>query len=463
MDPRSRSAEGFTIIEVVVAITILMVSLMGAALLFENSIIISGNTRNRVVATNLATESMEQVRGWAADPTKFVNIPQGQTVFAGAPQLVNGIQYTVTQNVQFVGQNSTQSSCDSPGSNTGQIMQVEELVTWPAMGGTKTVSEVTMLAPPVGAYSASSGSIAAKVTDSTGAPAQNINVRVAGPTTQTQQTTSEGCAFFAYLPVGTYTVTVIEGTGVGDQEVVAPAQTASVTVGQTTSLPFSYDTAGTINVTGWSPATPPAATGISISVANTGLQPSSQYSFPAGTTSLTPLFPYASGYTVFAGNCTDNNPLGKDTNRTLFYPTAAPVPLSVTPGGTANTTVPLYPVSLHVQNSTAVAVVGGPTSATESTSYPAPYGAVCTNGTTSASAPTLGLVTTDAAGNSVTDLPLGHWTITAQCLRGAAACPTSNKTGTVNVWVQPGGVYGVNPATGAATTLFPGAIPVTVS
>ena len=62
-------------------------------------------------------------------------------------------------------------------------MQVNEIVTWPSMGGTKPVKQVTTLAPPVGAYSASSGSIAAKVFDSTGAVAQNINVQVDGPTT----------------------------------------------------------------------------------------------------------------------------------------------------------------------------------------------------------------------------------------------------------------------------------------
>jgi Tfp pilus assembly protein PilV len=461
VDTRSRPAEGFTVLEVVIAITVLMVSLLGAALLFENTIVVSGNTRNRVVAANLATEAMEQVRSLAADPAKFTTITQGQTVLAGAAQKVNGLQFTVTQNVQFVGQNSTQSSCDSPGSNTGQIMQVQEQVTWASMAGTQPVQAVTLLSPPVGAYSASSGSIAAKVTNSAGAVSQNIDVQVSGPATQSQQTTSEGCAFFAFLPVGTYTVTVVGG-GVGDQEVVAPAQTASVSVGQTASLAFSYDTPGTINVTGWNPAAPPAATNIPISVANSGLQPYAQFSYAAGTTSLTPLYPYASGYTVFAGNCTDNNPLGKDTNRTLFYPTAAPTPLNVPPGGTASTTVSLYTLSLHVQNSTAVAVAAGTNTAAETTTFAAPYTAVCTSGTATGTAPTLGLVTTDASGNSVTSLPLGHWTVTAKCTKPAAACPAANKVGSVNVWVQPGGVYAVN-ASGTAGAKFAGAVTVVVS
>jgi prepilin-type N-terminal cleavage/methylation domain-containing protein len=47
---------GFTVMEVVIAMTILLTALLGAAALFGNAIIVSGNTRNRVVAQNLATE-----------------------------------------------------------------------------------------------------------------------------------------------------------------------------------------------------------------------------------------------------------------------------------------------------------------------------------------------------------------------------------------------------------------------
>ena len=139
MESRSRPAEGFTVIEVVVAITVLVVALLGAASLFENAIIVSGNTRNRVVAANLATEAMENVRGMAADPTKFVQIPQGGTTYNGAAQLVNGIQYTVQQDATLCTTNSTTSSCDTPGPTQGQILQVTETVTWPNMGGTKPV------------------------------------------------------------------------------------------------------------------------------------------------------------------------------------------------------------------------------------------------------------------------------------------------------------------------------------
>lgn len=473
MESRSRPAEGFTVIEVVVAVTVLVVALTGAALLFNNAIVVSGNTRNRVVATNLATSAMENVRGLAADPTKFTTIPQGLTVMNGPAQKVNGIQFTVQQNVSFVSTTSSTSSCDSPGLTTGQIMQVNEIVSWPSMAGTKPIRQVTTLSPPVGAYSATSGAVAAKVYDSTGNVASGVNVQITGPTTVTQATTTEGCAYFAYVPVGTYTVTIISGTGVGDQEVVAPTQTASVSIGQTASVQFQYDIAATIVATLPSPTNtagaPPYATGMSISVANTGLQPYGQFSFPATTTgdvTTSPsLFPYSSGYTVYAGNCVDNNPLGKDTNRNLFYPTAAPVPLAVSPGSSATTTVPLYTLPIHVQNSTAVPVTNVVPTVTE-TSFAAPMTAICTTGTATASLPTLNLVITSATGDSVTSMPLGHWTIKAKCIHGAPACPgstsASDKSASLNVWVKPDGVYAVDSA-GNSTTKFTAAIPVVVA
>ena len=318
----------------------------------------------------------------------------------------------------------------------------------------------------MGAYNPSSGAIGVKVFNSAGVVAANINVQVTGPATATQQTTTEGCAYFYALPVGTYTVTVIEGTGIGDQEVALPTQTASVSIGQTSSVQFLYDSPATITAT--FPTTPAPATGMSLSVANTGLQPYGQFSFtptytPGATITTPNLFPYASGYTLFAGNCTDNNPLGKDTNRNPFYPTAASVPITVTPG--ANTiapgTVPLYPISLHVQNATAVAVNTTPT-ATETTSFGAPYTAVCTNGTATGTAPQLGMTATNVTGDTTTALPLGHWTITAKCTKPQTACPTSNKVATLNVWVRPDAVYNVD-ATGAQTTVLTQPITMVVS
>ncbi len=300
---------GFTIIEVVVAATLLLVAFLGAAGLFEEGTRVSGDTRQRVVAAQLASAAIEEIRGPAANPALFTSkVVPGETV---TTQTVNGLKFTLTQQMQWVGQSSTTSSCASGDGGSNAILQLTESVTWPGMGATQPVQSTTALSPPVGAYSAATGSIGAMVLNAAGLPVVDAAVSISGTASQTQSTTAEGCAFFAFLTPGSYTVKVTAGTGVSDQELLVPSQTTSVTVGQTSSLTFYYDTAATISITGWAgPSTATPATNIPIGIANTSLQPYGQYSYAAGSTSLTPLFPYPSGYTVFAGNCTDNNPDG---------------------------------------------------------------------------------------------------------------------------------------------------------
>jgi Tfp pilus assembly protein PilV len=441
---------GFTVIEVVAATTVLLVALMAAAALFGNAIIVSGNTRNRVVAQHLATEAIERVRGTAADPTKFVTIRPGQGV---RDQTVNGITYTVTEDIQWVGLRSTQSSCDSPASGAGQVLQVTERVTWRQMAGTKPVQATTVLAPPVGAFSSSTGSIAVKVLDAAGEPTANMNVRVQGPVAHTQESTTQGCAFFAFLEPGTYTVSVVEGTGVGDQQELVPAQQTSVSVGETSSIIFSYDRAAHIDVTGADGSAAPPASGLPISVANTGLQPYGQYSFGANERLLTPLFPYASGYTVFAGNCSDNNPLGKDNSGNALYPNAAPSVVAVTAGATTGATYTLYDLAVTVVDGTGAPQPSASVSITSTTTFPSPYTVVCTAGIDNTAAPVLTLVPADAAGTSVGGVPLGHFTIVGE---------SGPRNGTTDVWVMPDGVYAVD-ASGAATFPYAGPVPVVVS
>jgi Tfp pilus assembly protein PilV len=446
---------GFTIVEVVVAATLLLVAFVAAAGLFEEGTKVSGDTRQRVVAAQLASAAIEKVRGPAADPARFTTqVVPGETI---TTQTVNGLKFTLTQDMQWVNQTATTSACDSGGTGSNAILQVSESVTWPGAGATAPVQSTTALAPPAGAYSAATGSIGVKVLNAAGLPSVNTAVTIAGPMNQTQNTTAEGCAFFAYLTPGAYTASVTAGTGVGDQEVLIPTQATSVTVGQTASLTFNYDTAATITITGWAKqtATAAAATGIRVGVDNTSLQPYGQYSWVTGTTTLTPLFPYPAGYTVFAGNCTDSDPNGLDTSRNRYYVNPGTTPVTVTPGGTVSTTVPLYDLPITVMNG-ATPAVGATLTATETSGYSNPQPPatpVCTASGGSGPLPTIGLVTSVTGGISLTEIPLGHWTINATF---------GTKHGTVKIWRRITGVFNVT-ATGTSTGSALSTVTVAVS
>jgi prepilin-type N-terminal cleavage/methylation domain-containing protein len=442
---------GFTIIEVVVASTLLLIAFLAAAGLFVSGTRVSGDTRMRVVAAQLASSAIEAVRGPAADPSKFTTAVQpGTTV---TTKTVNGLRFTITQEMQWVAQSSTASACDSGGIGTNGLLQVSESVTWRGAGATAPVKAVTTLAPPAGAYSAATGSVGVKVLNAAGQGLANVAAQVTGPTSRTISTTTEGCAFFAFLTPGSYTVSVVAGTGVGDQEQVVPSQTTSVTVGQTASLTFNYDTAATITVTGWSGSTFPAATNIPIGVANTSLQPFGAYTYAAGSTVLAPLFPYPSGYTVFAGSCTDSNPVGLDTGRNAFYPNPGTVATNVTPGTTSATTVPLYDLPVKVVDSAGNPVLGATITAAETSGYPAPNTAVCMNGGSTGPLPTYGLVASDAAGMSNNAVPLGHLSVRAQ---------KGTKSGTVKIWRRVTGIFNVT-SVGARTGSGISLVTVTVT
>ncbi len=206
-------------------------------------------------------------------------------------------------------------------------------------------------------------------------------------------------------------------------------------------MTFNYDTAATIAVAGWSGSGMTPATNIPIGVANTSLQPFGAYTYAPGTASLAPLFPYPSGYTVFAGNCTDSNPVGLDTSRNAFYPTPGTVATNVTPGGTTSATVPLYDLPVKVVNSVGAPVAGATITASETTGYAAPNTAVCMNGGATGTPPTYGLVASDAAGMSNNAVPLGHLTVRAQ---------SGPKSGTVKIWRNVTGIFNVT--SGGATT-----------
>jgi hypothetical protein len=259
-------------------------------------------------------------------------------------------------------------------------------------------------------------------------------------------TGDDGCAFFAFLPTGTYTVSLAKAGYVGSQQVVSPSQTASVTAGQTSALTFDFDQAASMTTT-FSGLTP--ATNIKVSVANTALQPNGAFSYAVGTTTLSPLYPFTTGYTVFAGSCTDANPLGLNTTRNRFYPTAAPVPVVIDPAATGTGTAPLYPLSVLAVNTSNVGVSNATVTITSTAST---AGGACPGGTPTYNLPNTGSGTPTALGTSSAGVPLGHYTITAT---------SGSKSGTQKIWVKPDGTYAVDTA-GNSTTLFVGPVAVTV-
>ena len=162
-------------------------------------------------------------------------------------------------------------------------------------------------------------------------------------------TTSDGCAFFAFVPPNTYTVSLGSVGYVDRQGSPTASQTTGVTSGATSSVAFDYDHAASLSLTMTAPEGGTFPDGIPVSVGNTGLLPTGVKSF-AGTgaiRSVGNLFPYSDGYAAWAGSCADADPEGEDGGGVAYWEGATrETALETAPAGTVTGQVNLRTVEL---------------------------------------------------------------------------------------------------------------------
>jgi hypothetical protein len=270
------------------------------------------------------------------------------------------------------------------------------------MNGVTPVASQTLLTPPGGTFDPNDGHILVQAFDRDALPLAGKTVSLSGPATASQSTSSDGCAFFAYLDPGTYTAT-ISTSGYVDRQGNQPAtQSVGVTASQITRVQFDYDEAATLSVGLVAPSgavLPTGTYGIAMTVANSnltvGYKSFQQAATGSGTTrTINPLFPYASGYQVWAGDCADADPAA-------YSGGSRGTVLASNPAATTSGSANLDAVDVVVKRS-GVAVSGAAIQAIHAA------GTGCTSGETLTTT-----TTTDSAGKLRLALPYGTWTIRA--------------------------------------------------
>jgi prepilin-type N-terminal cleavage/methylation domain-containing protein len=395
-DDETRPDErGMTLLELVVAIALLTIMMVGIAATVSSGLNLSRTDRNRSVAANLASQEMDTVR--EANFTSLV--PRTIT------QTVDNVQFSVRRDLTWVSKSATSGPCDAAG-GTPQVLRVEVSVTWPDMRGVNPVESDTVMSPPVGSYDPNTGHIAVKVFDRDANPQDDALVTLSGPQNKSLPTNSQGCAFFTFLPAGTYTVTLSTPGDVDRQSNPSPSQTVGVNVGQISAVQFDYDQAATLNLTMQVAAGGVLPNDLPLTIANShflgnGTQP---YLGTGSARTIGNLFPEAEGYTVWPGQCADADPQGQQIVGGVaagpYWPNALRAPaLATTPGATTVGTVTVPSVTLTVKDGTGTAVPGVSLTATHAADN------VCASGETHV------LGTTDASGQLVVGVPYGHWTV----------------------------------------------------
>ncbi len=398
------SDAGMTLIELMWAMVIFAFVATATVGALEMALKTTRSDRSRVAASDLAARELEIVRntftgsasgpGLIADATNPDPLPGGS---AGQPLVVDNVPYTVTRNTEWIVAGTGKSPCDGGATVAYPSMAVKISVTWSLMGNTQPVTAYTVLTPSKNwVQSASNGYAAVKVLDSTASPVKNTVVTMTGPGgTMTDTTSDDGCAVFSTSSVGSWTASINQSGYVDFYGNQNATKNVTIAVGGLVQATINYDKAATATVQEATQGGYNLPTSLPwLTFANTGLQPTgTRYVQAAGsTTTVTSLWPFSDGYTMWAGQCNQADPAASGGTRSPAVVMA--------PGSSNSASVTLTGTAITVRTAAGLPVTNATVTAT-------PVSATGCNSTENPM--TLGV--TNTSGQLMTSLPAGSWTL----------------------------------------------------
>lgn len=382
--------DGTSLVELLVAIFVfgLIAAAVGANV--SQGLTLTRTDRQRSVAANLAAQELDVVRNLPA-----TSLPLGLVT---STQTVDSTPYTIRRTTGWVTKSATGGSCDGSSGSRQAYLRINVKVSWPSMAGIDPVSTDTLIFPKVGSFSADTGAISVKVRTRDATPESGALVTVTGTGINSSQVTGDdGCAFFAFLPAGTYTAAVSTPNFVDFVGRSTPSTSLGVTVGSTAAAAFDYDQQASLlfSLQGVD-AQHPVPTGLPVRLGNSnGAFPygvTAAYPGTGNTATAGPLFPFASGYTAWTGDCADADP--GVANRGSAFQT--------NPGGSGTATLTLSGVNITARSASTGLPLAGVTVIASHPADTAPQGC-----STARSYQLPG--TTDASGVVRASLPYGTW------------------------------------------------------
>ncbi|MFS0867146.1 carboxypeptidase regulatory-like domain-containing protein [Microbacterium sp. 179-B 1A2 NHS] len=346
--------EGFTLVEVIVAMLVFMIIVTGFLYTMTASLIATRDTRARVVAANLASQQIDLIRD-VSSTFDVTNTSHDHDI------QVNSDRYHVDVSTSWQTASGTTASCEA-GAATGALAykRISVEVAW-GDGDDRSVHSDTAIAPASKINDPTLGTVLVGVVNSAGTAVSGATVSLSpSGGVASVSTDSDGCAYLLKVPAGTYTVTVSKTGYVSEQHVASPTADVIVTAGSSSRASFAYDEAATYSLTyaGNVAGTVHIPTDLTTSFVST--YGSSQ--FTATTSAKTKsysLYPIPSGYSVLPGTYaeTPGSPstscLSPDPSEWADAPGKVglrPEPVAGTPGSTVPVPVPMGIVRLTNAN-----------------------------------------------------------------------------------------------------------------
>lgn len=335
---------GFVLIEVLVS-AVIVVLISGAVFgLITATGHASAEERHRSEAYAVAQEDQARLRSLRV-PT-LNKLSQTRTV------TLNGTTFTVESSAAFINDKTGTSSCGKESSSADYVKIITK-ITWPSTGVHAPVTIASIVTPPTGSLDPSHGTLTIFAANAHEVPIAGIGLTGTGAGTFSGTTNSEGCAMFPDQPSGNYTLTPsgVAG-GLVDVNGNTPGPTTiGVVAGSTSTVQLLYDQPGSILTkftTMYGGKLVPAEADTAL-VFNTGMTTAKDFGTvgtPKPEITATPLFPFTSKDTVYAGSCEGDNPNPK--SETNPPGAAAMASVLVPANGTANALIQLPALNLSV-------------------------------------------------------------------------------------------------------------------
>jgi Tfp pilus assembly protein PilV len=229
-----RTENGFGLVEVMLSLSVLLIVLVSTAYLVDNVVRQAAAARERVAATELAEQWLEQLSN--APISRLQAYIARDVQLTAQPTVVGGVPYTVWGHLEWADVGVTHSLCAS--GNPPQVIRATITVKW---NTNQALGETTIINPPYGTVVPGDGFLSIQLVgfNSPNPPADaanltNVVVNVMPATTLSLAATSGApttlhvAALSAAVALGD---AIVVGTGASAQTVTATAGTA---VGATT-------------------------------------------------------------------------------------------------------------------------------------------------------------------------------------------------------------------------------------
>jgi len=311
MTPSGRTAphaeDGFALIEVLVSALILAIVAAGVMALLQATTRSAATERRHAEAYAIAQEDQARMRSMRLSSLNRLE----QT----RPVTLDGNEFTVESKGVFIDNTKGQPSACTSGETSADYVRITSTVDWP--DGNAPVTIQSIVSPSNGSLDPNHGTLVITTKNAAGEALPTVGLSATGAGSFSGTTDSTGCANFTDLPAGNYEVTPNTSGGLVDVHGESgAAQKTSVIAAGTNTLPLQFDYGATLplrfeyrvgSLNEFKPAKVDAAY-----VFNVLMNPAHAY-WTTGKTRqeeivATPIFPFTSPDTVYAGACEVNNP-----------------------------------------------------------------------------------------------------------------------------------------------------------